>query len=399
MNAIKHPCVRGDGQRPCAEVAKCRLCWLYANDERYNRLWGGDGRVSRRPSEAVVWLSRPWRSRQCIHLGAETGERRQCGTCRGKVELKVFACGHPARGTATARDCRNCRDVTSVLRFDETNLAPGQPGKRFNSSLIAHGDEYALAYRDGWKGSQIHVATLDRDLKPVGTVLLRLNHVAASFGREDPRLFRFQGRLHVAFTGVVGGRSRLHTNVLYARLGDGFRVERIFAPRYARRNAWEKNWQFFEHDGQLLAIYSVAPHRILRIDGERTDLAHETPTAAPWRGGEMRGGAPPVRVGDEYWHFFHDRITVGQHVYRAGLCAFEARPPFRVTRMIPEPILVADRATKPADQYCSVVFPCGAVRRGGDWLVSFGIHDRWTEIRAFDHATLAAALRPLEGSA
>ena len=30
-------------------------------------------------------------------------------------------------------------------------------------------------------------------------------------------------------------------------------------------NAWEKNWGFFEHDRELLAVYSISPHRILRI--------------------------------------------------------------------------------------------------------------------------------------
>src|SRR5256885_12693044 len=51
----------------------------------------------------------------------------------------------------------------------------------------------------------------------------------------------------------------------------------------------------------------------------------------------MRGGAAPVRVGDEWWCFFHDRVESGGHrIYRAGLYTFAAAPPFRVLRLIPD---------------------------------------------------------------
>ena len=86
-----------------------------------------------------------------------------------------------------------------------------------------------------------------------------------------------------------------------------------------------------------------------------------------WEGGEIRGGACPVRVGDELWCFTHDRIYDGHLLYRTGLVALDGRPPFAVRRMIPEPILVAaDRGTKPVLQYASVVFAGGAARGGLD---------------------------------
>jgi hypothetical protein len=250
------------------------------------------------------------------------------------------------------------------VRLDQHNLAVGTPGVRFNTSLIEWKDGYLMAFRNGWRGSEIYVVPLDGELREIGpAVKLNLTHSEANYGREDPRLFYFRGKIHVAYIGVVGGSLIRHTSVLYARLSDSLRVEQVYCPHYPQRNLWEKNWSFFEHDGQLYAIYSIAPHRILSIDGERTKLAYETPTVAPWNPGtEMRGGASPVKVGDEFYHFFHSRVASGNHrVYITGLYTFDAEPPFRVRRMIPDPIDVADRSTKPRDQYASVVFVCGAV--------------------------------------
>jgi predicted GH43/DUF377 family glycosyl hydrolase len=164
-------------------------------------------------------------------------------------------------------------------------------------------------------------------------------------------------------------------------------VEDVFYPRIPGRNFWEKNHQYFQHGDRLYAVYTIAPHRILRIDGDRAEWIYETPTAVAWDGGEMRGGAAPVRVGGEYWCFFHDRIVVrGHRIYRADLYAFDASPPFRIRRMVPEPILTADTITKPRDQYASVVWPGGAVLRDGVWTLACGIHDRTISFYQFGHA-------------
>lgn len=281
---------------------------------------------------------------------------------------------------------------TLAQRFDEYNLAPGQPGKRFNAALLEWQGSLIMAYRDGWAGSNIHIARLGSDLQPISTHKLALRHRDAQHGREDPRLVIHQDRLHVVFIGVMS-RPRLHTNVLYARLTDDFQVEQVYHPQVPRRNYWEKNHSYFSHDGTLYAIYSIAPHRVLRIEGDRAEWAFETPTVAPWSGGELRGGASPVRVGAEYWHFFHGRAHhQGATAYNVGLVTFAAAPPFPVRRITPAPILWAEHATKPPDQYVSCVFPCGAVRRGEDWWISSGIHDRWTEIHRFRHADLEQSL-------
>jgi hypothetical protein len=45
-----------------------------------------------------------------------------------------------------------------------------------------------------------------------------------------------------------------------------------------------------------------------------------------------------------------------------------------------------------------VVYPCGVVRRGGEWLVSYGYHDHECRIAAFDAAALDRELCPVGGA-
>lgn len=410
--SAKRPCQR---LHPVLAPDTCPVCWRAAHDGYYQRKWGlpvtSPERVQRptrrgsvrfripdrksRPAAKPSPLSLPCISEgnileRCHKCGAGGKHVRECDEfdkcTREVVSDKVRAC-------ATCSRWRG--DPAWPILMDQRHLPAGglSDSRRFNSSIIEHGDGYALAYRAGWSGSEIHVVRLDAEFRPVGeAVHLPLRTRAESrSGAEDPRLFRYRGQLHVAFIGVVTTDGQTHTNMMYARLDDSFRVERVFAPVYCGRNWWEKNWSFFEHDGELFAVYSISPHKILRIDGERATLAHNVPSLARWEGAEPRGGASPVRVGDEFWHFFHDRSA---GVYRIGLYTFDAAPPFAPRRFVAEPILAADQATKPAGWHVAVEYPCGAVPQpDGTWVVSTGVHDQWTALHRFDDADLQRRLR------
>lgn len=301
-----------------------------------------------------------------------------------------------ARDVLSIRAPKSYQAKVSGVQFNQNNLAPGVPGMRFNSSLIEWKNQYLMAFRNGWAGSEVYVIPFSKELKPVGDAIkLDLFHPSrAHYGREDPRLFYYRGKLHVAYIGVEGKYGP--TSVLYARLSDDLKVEAKYYPHYANRNSWEKNWQFFEGlDENLYAVYSFAPHKILRVDGERTELVYETTTRAEWNlRTEIRGGASPVRVGDEWWSFFHTRVEHNSNrVYVAGLYTFDVNPPFRVRRIISDPILWANTNNKPSDQYAHVIFPCGAVRQEDKWILCCGVHDRWTELHEFSHADLESRLR------
>jgi predicted GH43/DUF377 family glycosyl hydrolase len=275
---------------------------------------------------------------------------------------------------------------TLLARLDATNL-PGDSLYRINGSIIDDGDEYVFGWRDHRVGARIHLIRLDSKFRPISESHrpLELTTPAGRSGREDPRLFRSQGRLHVAFAGVIRQKGKTHTNVCYARIGDYWQVEEEFAPVYARRATWEKNWGFFEHDGALYASYFSHPrHQVLRIDGNRATLAYDTPNPFPWSGAQIRGGASPVLHDGEYWHWFHTRGSDKSIRYDMGLIRFEARPPFRITYQSPHPVYRADLKTWDKQDFrVPVWFTGGAVRRGDGWVISAGVHERWSEVRRF----------------
>lgn len=189
------------------------------------------------------------------------------------------------------------------------------------------------------------------------------------------------------------------------------------------RQEIEKNWMLFEHEGELLAVYQIAPHTILRVNLEGNgpivcQTVHQTGwdvSAYANRFGLPLGGAPPVRQGNLYVSFFHSRQPISRlhwllrywpvpsnarlprYVaaierrlrrpfarvrYYGGIYAFAAAPPFRPRWLAAEPVLRPEaespyqhrrRANPFAD---GIVYPCGAVLWADDsWLVSYGVND------------------------
>ncbi len=430
------PC---EARHPTPIPDKCGMCWAALNrpsaqaawnlpvvDNSAKRILSIANRRSAQAKQASPFQPFPnMRPRKCLYeldvvepcksCNSIMRELRHVRGCRkhGKCvrDHRAFGSGNLADGVECCHCCDDFNDGTGkdvVARFTHEGLALAKGRYRFNPSIAEWKDGYVLAWRDGWKGSNVWISVLDSNFRETGQhVKLGLARaVVASWGCEDPRLFWYQGRLHVSYTGVVGWKGP--TNILYARLRDDLTAERPMMPRnegYQRRS-WEKNWGFFEHDGQLYASYCFNPHRVLRIEGEAATIAYETDSKFHWRGGEeARGGAAPVLVGDEWWCFFHSRVehergVSGSRVYNMGLLTFDAQPPFAIRRMIEEPICIADPATNTSENlwgdknYCPVVFPGGAIRRGDDWIIAMGLHDRYTELRRFNHADLDRRLRP-----
>jgi predicted GH43/DUF377 family glycosyl hydrolase len=269
----------------------------------------------------------------------------------------------------------------------------GLPG-RFNCSVLEHQGRLLVASRRGETGARLDLSELGADFQPRWTRPLELGHRWAETAHEDPRLFHFRGRLHCAFLGATWDGRDWHVNQLVCRIGDDYRVEDVWLPEYADRTPVEKNWQFFEHEGELYSIYSVSPHVILHHCDRRAKKFAETPARLHWPGCYLRGGAPPVRVGDEYYHFFHSvDVRRAPKVYSMGLYTFEARPPFAVRRVAAGPILSPDDYDWPPHLIASVVFPCGAVLRDGRWLISYGYHDYECRVAVFAADDLERRLR------
>lgn len=211
---------------------------------------------------------------------------------------------------------------------------------------------------------------------------------------EDARLFMFNGQPHISYVQMTGYRPGVNYScvIKYARLklnGNRWIIEDVFHPKYGRNGGGskEKNWSFFEYAGGLYAIYQDHPTRqIIRLDGERVVEVFES-EAAQWPWGIIRGGAPPVPYGDgKMFTVFHSSIATEEapHFvrYYGGAYVFEAKPPFRLLSVCDKPLMAGSEADGHGidPRYSEgwkpyVVFPCGCVPDGNDWLVSLGVND------------------------
>lgn len=320
-------------------------------------------------------------------------------TLMGEVAPSPGGC--PQCGDKEAMDAKSLGQAVltprATITFARDNLVPEIQGVRFNASCFLFDGRWLMAWRNRTSGSHIYLTEFDADWRAARTSHLALSHRLSAGGREDPRLFTFRGQLHLAYVGVYKLGGAVTTHVLYAPLEEnqqGWRATRIFYPDFQGRASWEKNWEFFEADGALHATYSIhGPRRILRVDGSNAALLGSSEWRSPWRGGVMRGGASPVRVGDRFYSWFHGSIFAGKQLtYTAGVYTFAAEAPFKPLACTAWPVILADEAKRPADEQRQIVFPCGAFLDGDTWTVSMGMYDRWIEVRQFAAADVDAAL-------
>ncbi len=300
----------------------------------------------------------------------------------------------------------------------------------FNPALVLFQQNLIMTYRvDFGRGAsaarRMAVCRLDEQLRIVPSSVLPLSDQVEGAGPRhyDPRFLIFGQRLFVHFNNNYQTRP----NQIYLVELDADKLTAKSAARPLRlqgaRQEIEKNWMLFEHEGELLAVYRIAPHTILRLDldGDREVICREA-YRREWNVaayadlfGIPCGGTPPARHDRFYISFFHSsrpasrwhrllrywplgpnrrlprylagierrlRRPLAQRNYYAGFYAFEAVPPFRPVMISPEPVLrpenEATRKLKPQIHPLekNVVYPGGAVLQAdGSWLVSYGRHD------------------------
>jgi predicted GH43/DUF377 family glycosyl hydrolase len=271
------------------------------------------------------------------------------------------------------------------------------PGRCFNPSILRHQGRWLLAYRQslGDTENDIYLTYLDAQFRPVGESK-RLEippAVPMPSCWEDPRLFYCRDRLFCSFTYWVPGLGSDRTAVGVCELSPAFEVCAVRFPRHGfNHNACvsgsdqgqEKNWVFFEHEEQLYFLYDTVPLEVVAYDFDRdaTGATMRTWPALDWFWGKIRGGTPPVRLGDCYYSFFHSALRhQGRWTYYAGLVTFRAELPFRIHQISSQPLL-AGQWEAGADK--SVIFPGGAVYEQG-WTIACGVNDRRCALFTFSH--------------
>jgi len=258
---------------------------------------------------------------------------------------------------------------------------------------------------------------------------------------EDPRVFRFQDRMWVAFTYIDVDNECQSQGIapLHDVRGDEMLLNPTFinyqdningsnTPEYVKEGnlvtvrlefpvKMEKNWQFFENRGQLNFIYLANPmHEVVTLNDDMSvQKVHRTRNNIRWPFGWIRGGTPPlVFDSDHYITFFHScfrppqdgwsKHEVYNSCYVMGAYLFERKAPYRIKFITARPLMVGDfndpNVMSNTDRHYSlwgnaVVYPCGALFSSRGFDVSMGYNDYKIKIASFGYEELGREFRKI----
>jgi hypothetical protein len=296
----------------------------------------------------------------------------------------------PSRAAETSRESRVFCDLHEIDLHPDLRV--------FNPSIAKSHAGIVISYNratTGWNAYQIGLAEFDGDFRQRRDMTLDFSNAGGTLPSvEDMRLFVHQGILHgVYYEGRLSDENGGLNLVTFDENLALTSLERLEIPGLRPRH-FEKNWQFFSHQGELFGVYTICPHQVFRKVAGGIEPIALVEWNSPWSWGQMRGGTPPIAFEGEYLSFFHSHIH--QHawhdrVYHAGAYTFSATPPFPVTRITSEPLM-----TPPTDDryagYPSVVFPSGSIWHEGKIIVTYGYHDHRARAAIYHPAALSRRL-------
>jgi predicted GH43/DUF377 family glycosyl hydrolase len=285
----------------------------------------------------------------------------------------------------------------------------------FNCGLARNGGALWLLTRH-WKKeawnlwhSDIVTHELSNDFKVLSRIELQFPNDMGLEQYEDPRVIFFDNRYWVSYC-IFRHHNLFQANQQFCAFNALWQPLQVWHVPYGRNgnqlgqgSGNEKNWTWFWHENSWHFVYSFQPHVVVRVNTPYDLLQFSTKMAKhPWIYGEVRGGTPPVRVGDEYISFFHSSLPWRgrQKRYYMGAYAFRAeglpnKTFFRITRCTKTPLLSGSEHDPRLLCGPLVVFPCGALFDGTNWLVSMGINDEACGYILIDHKALNELLLPV----
>jgi hypothetical protein len=320
-----------------------------------------------------------------------------------KVEGPVI--GPTGQPSVACESCPLRLEMAPSRNRDRLDLPDGH----FNPSMIKWNGAVILATRDSWGHAKVALWDLQPrdpawlegfDIVPIGS--FGSTHKLAP-RLEDPRLFiaPYQGKdhLHASFS-LPDGYPPKVVKVGYVRFAlDLSGIEETIVMDSPHGNLYEKNWMPLVDEGEIRWVYSGKPNHVV-LGGTQN---WSTPNPFPWTGGALRGGATPVLTrlhadgadGPVYVHFFHGCLKRAQgSVYTIGCNVFEAKPPYRILRQTPTPLVWPDLPA--ADESVVkrfVLFPGGAIPHAGAWHIACGVDDCACRIIQIPFAKVEAALK------
>jgi len=249
----------------------------------------------------------------------------------------------------------------------------------FNPAIFAkNGDAMLMVRKCTWKHGRafnsLVVGTIMGDMK-LGP-LTDVTFSDPSRNHEDPRVINGVDGLEIWCCSYDNPHRPEQVRIT---VDDDFKeVGSMRFPYGHNMDSPEKNWCPF--NGGESMVYHVDPHIVYStLNGDRDETSE-----VKWAYGPAKSGTPPVLINGKYVAFFHSSLPwkmvpgCGRSPrmrYYMGAYAFSPKRPYRVTRWTRHPLLSGSSKGPTVPCSPAVVFPCGAIAFGEDWLVSFGIND------------------------
>jgi hypothetical protein len=316
---------------------------------------------------------------------------------------------------------RNCGMTNIPMRLD---LYPGW--RTWNPSITKFGDRLLISYN--WQPTEsnrrrpsVRIAELDNSLKIIRDLRIDLS---SSRVCADMRLFVHKGVLFGAY--FEGSLHEDLSGLVLVQLSADFKITDRIELAYGQRRRYEKNWQFFSRNEDLLCIYRICPHVVLKLKGERLEQTACTSWNSRFKG-PLLGGTPPIEFDNEYISFFHSwkpwllrglrswRFVIHpalsvlnnligwpfkgagtwpHRVYSFGAYTFATSSPFSIRKITTKPLMIAP-TNDAHPRFPACVFPCGSCWHNGVILLSYGYHDKECRVAAYAPEALRQCLSPV----
>jgi hypothetical protein len=287
-------------------------------------------------------------------------------------------------------------------------------GHAFNPAIFRTQAGILCIYRYVGPDLERHIfcCLLDEEYRVVGEFYNWTDLARAYIGDivrfADPRAFSWAGKTYITFnTGYSATQNDIYVAEVDSLLRPLAPISRMVKSQ--ERRAVEKNWSFFDHDGDLYCLYSLSPFKVMRVALGYPDNHAHVEWSHDWyarhierKYGPLNGGAPPVRIGDHYYVVFQSKDR--RMVYRGSILKFEAKPPFAPVSVMThhcfrlteeESTLTPPFRLNPKIEQC--LYPVGALycEDSGNLTISYGVNDYRGAVRTYDLADIDAAMRPV----
>lgn len=217
------------------------------------------------------------------------------------------------------------------------------------------------------------------------------------WGIEDPRITRLGDRYHIAYSavserGVAVGRLTTSDFVSFRREG------LILAPT-------NKDVAVFPAaiNGKYYMLHRPVPEGIGQPEmwlAESPDLEHWGNhrflmglREGKWDSARIGAGCVPIQTEAGWLILYHGADRT--HRYCMGAALLDLQDPGRVIARMEEPLIVPESEYETSGFFHSVIFACGAIRRGEQVMMYYGASDDSMACVSFHLPQLLEALKPL----